>query len=63
MFLLRDTEGTITDICFEVGFGSVGTFSRTFKSIVGQAPSAYRAQNAPILTPHCVQFTTMRPTD
>lgn len=61
MFLLRDTERTITEICFDVGFGSVGTFSRTFKSIVGQAPSAYRAQNKPVVTPHCVQAVTLRP--
>ncbi len=40
MFLLRDTESTITDICFDVGFSSVGTFSRTFKSVVGLTPSA-----------------------
>lgn len=61
MFLLRDTERTITEICFDVGFGSVGTFSRTFKSIVGQAPSAYRAQNKPVVTPHCVHAVTLRP--
>ncbi|MFT4231848.1 MAG: helix-turn-helix transcriptional regulator, partial [Leucobacter sp.] len=61
MFLLRDTERTITGICFDVGFGSVGTFSRTFKSIVGQSPSAYRAQNARVITPHCVQLATTRP--
>lgn len=61
MFLLRDTERTITDICFDVGFGSVGTFSRTFKGIVGRTPSDYRAGNEPIFTPHCVQLVTMRP--
>lgn len=62
MFLLRDTARTITDICFDVGFGSVGTFSRTFKGIVGQTPSDYRAANDPILAPHCVQLAAMRPT-
>ena len=36
MFLLRATETSVTDICFEVGFGSLGTFSRTFAAIVGE---------------------------
>lgn len=63
MFLLRDTGRTITDICFDVGFGSIGTFSRTFTSIVGQSPSAYRAQNRPAITPHCVQAAALRPAD
>ena len=26
MFLLRETERTVTDVCFDVGFSSVGTF-------------------------------------
>ena len=36
MFLLRESDRTVTDICFDVGFSSVGTFSRTFREIVGQ---------------------------
>ena len=39
MFLLRTTERPVTDICFETGFGSLGTFSRTFSAIVGESPS------------------------
>src|SRR6185503_5001462 len=31
MFLLRETDRSITDICFDVGFMSLGTFSRTFR--------------------------------
>jgi len=31
MFLLRETDRSVTDICFDVGFGSLGTFSRTFR--------------------------------
>src|SRR6476620_8268937 len=38
MFLLRGTDRSITDICFDVGFGSLGTFSRTFRDIVGVSP-------------------------
>jgi AraC-like DNA-binding protein len=61
MFLLRETDRTVTDICFEVGFGSLGTFSRTFREIVGETPSGYREGNGPIVTPHCVQLAAMRP--
>src|ERR671925_1343610 len=42
MFLLRETDRSVTDICFEVGFTSLGTFSRTFREIVGESPSTYR---------------------
>src|SRR5712692_11062959 len=42
MFLLRATERSVTDICLDVGFGSLGTFSRTFRDIVGVAPTEYR---------------------
>ena len=61
MFLLRETDRTVTDICFDVGFSSVGTFSRTFREIVGQTPSAYREGHGPIVAPHCVQLAAMRP--
>ena len=30
MFLLRETDRSVTEICFDVGFSSLGTFSRTF---------------------------------
>ena len=42
MFLLRETDRSVTDICFDVGFTSLGTFSRTFREIVGETPSSYR---------------------
>jgi AraC-like DNA-binding protein len=61
MFLLRETERSVTDICFDVGFTSLGTFSRTFKEIVGETPSAYRMGHGPIVAPHCVQLAAMRP--
>lgn len=61
MFLLRESDRTVTEICFDVGFGSLGTFSRTFREIVGQTPSAYRKEHGPIVTPHCVQLVAMRP--
>src|SRR2546422_8413725 len=61
MFLLRETERSVTDICFDVGFTSLGTFSRTFSRIVGETPSDYRMGNGPIVAPHCVQLAAMRP--
>jgi AraC-like DNA-binding protein len=63
MFLLRETERSVTDICLDVGFTSLGTFSRMFRQIVGEAPSAYRRGHGPIVAPHCVQLAAMRPRD
>jgi AraC-like DNA-binding protein len=42
MRLLRETDQPVTAICLDVGFTSLGTFSRTFSEIVGSSPSAYR---------------------
>jgi AraC-like DNA-binding protein len=61
MFLLRETDRSVTEICFDVAFTSVGTFSLTFRRIVGETPSAYRRGHGPIVTPHCVQLAAMRP--
>jgi AraC-like DNA-binding protein len=61
MFLLRETDRTVTDVCFAVGFTSLGTFSRTFRGIVGETPSAYRVGHGPIVAPHCVQLAALRP--
>ena len=61
MFLLRETDRSVTDVCFDVGFTSHGTFSRTFRRIVGESPSAYRSGHGPIVAPHCVQLAAMRP--
>ena len=61
MFLLRETDRSVTDVCFDVAFSSLGTFSRTFRDIVGETPSAYRQGHGPIVAPHCVQLAAMRP--
>jgi len=61
MFLLRETDRSVTDVCFDVGFTSLGTFSRTFRAIVGETPSAYRDGHDPIEAPHCVQMAATRP--
>src|SRR5690348_6674367 len=61
MFLLRETDRSITDICFDVGFMSLGTFSRTFREIIGESPSTYRHGHGPMVAPNCVQMWAMRP--
>src|SRR6185369_14191019 len=61
MFLLRETERSVTDICLDVGFSSLGTFSRMFREIVGETPSGYRAVHGPIVAPNCFQLAATRP--
>ncbi|MEU5347273.1 MULTISPECIES: AraC family transcriptional regulator [unclassified Streptomyces] len=61
MFLLRETDGSVTDICFQVGFGSPGTFSRTFRDIVGLSPRAYRREAVAAPVPTCFTMAWTRP--
>ena len=61
MFLLRETDRSVTDICFDVGFTSRGTFSRTFQEIVGESPSEYRKGHWPLVAPNCFQMWGTRP--
>jgi transcriptional regulator GlxA family with amidase domain len=61
MFLLRETDRSVTDVCFDVGFMSLGTFSRTFREIVGETPSDYRAGHGPVLAPNCIWMAGTRP--
>jgi AraC-like DNA-binding protein len=42
--LLAQSEFTVTEICFEVGFESLGSFSTLFHKVVGWSPSIYRAR-------------------
>lgn len=49
MALLRQGELNVTEVCFEVGCSSLGTFSSRFSELVGMPPSAYRCgQNGSI---------------
>jgi AraC-like DNA-binding protein len=43
--LLRSTDQSVTDICFAVGFASLGTFSWWFRQRVGVSPTSYRCQS------------------
>lgn len=47
MTLLRTTDLSVTDVCFAVGYQSLGTFSTRFSELVGVAPSLYRDRGAP----------------
>jgi AraC-like DNA-binding protein len=61
MFLLRETDRSVTDVCFDVGFMSLGTFSRTFREVVGETPTEYRLGHGPIAAPNCVWMAATRP--
>src|SRR5262245_45958765 len=62
MFLLRNSERSVTEICFDVGFTSLGTFSRTFTVVVGEPPSTYRRRSTDLRTvPACFGEAWKRP--
>jgi transcriptional regulator GlxA family with amidase domain len=61
MFLLRETDRSVTDICFDIGFTSVGSFSRTFHNITGETPSAYRDRSDRKAIPDCFVMSWSRP--
>ena len=42
--LLRDTDLPVTEIAFQTGWGSLGTFGRTFRDVTGATPGAVRAR-------------------
>ena len=46
MALLRRGDVSVTEVCFTVGFSSLGTFSTRFAELVGVPPSTYREQHA-----------------
>jgi AraC-like DNA-binding protein len=61
MFLLRETDHSVTEICLLVGFSSLGPFSRTFSGIVGRSPREYRRQATPAGVPTCFTKAWARP--
>jgi transcriptional regulator GlxA family with amidase domain len=60
MFLLRETERSVTDISFDVGFTSLGTFSRTFHEIVGGSPRSFREDAESRAVPTCFTMAWSR---
>ncbi|NUR82314.1 MAG: helix-turn-helix transcriptional regulator [Dermatophilaceae bacterium] len=50
--LLRATNLTVTEVCFAVGYSSVGSFSSRFRAVVGETPSSFQARYAAAGAPH-----------
>lgn len=63
MTLLRRGDLSVTEICFAVGFSSLGTFSTRFSELVGVAPSVYRRDHAQATAgiPPCLAKQITRP--
>ena len=63
--LLRTTDRSVAQICFDVGLQSVGSFTTSFTRMFGVSPTAYRAAFPPAsahaLVPGCVLRTYGRP--
>jgi AraC-like DNA-binding protein len=56
--LLRSGTSSVTEVCFEVGFQSLGSFSALFRRCVGDAPVTYRERQKESLrkVPGCFVF-------
>ena len=63
MALLRRGDLSVTEVCFEVGCASLGTFSSRFTELVGMPPSTYRreAAGATAGMPPCVAKQVTKP--
>jgi AraC-like DNA-binding protein len=63
--LLRNTDRSVTVICFDVGLTSVGSFTTRFGQVFGVTPLGYRASFPPadrlIRVPSCVAQAFGRP--
>src|ERR1041384_3358200 len=64
--LLRDTDLPITDIAFQTGWNSLGTFGRTFRDVTGESPGELRAREKavprePEPVPVCILSAAHRP--
>ncbi len=64
MALLRRGDLSVTEVCFEVGCSSLGTFSTRFTELVGRVAQRLPARGAPATTegmPPCVARQVTRP--
>lgn len=63
MALLRRGDLNVTEVCFAVGFSSLGTFSTRFAELVGVPPSVYRREHAAATDgmPACVAKRVTKP--
>ncbi len=44
MALLRETDLSLTEIAFQTGWESLGTFGRVFRDVTGESPGVIRAR-------------------
>jgi AraC-like DNA-binding protein len=61
MALLRDPASSVTEVGLQVGFESLGAFSRAFRAVVGVSPSQYRDRGLVANAPVCFVKTWLRP--
>jgi transcriptional regulator GlxA family with amidase domain len=64
--LLRDTDLAVTEIAFQSGWNSLGTFGRTFRDVTGESPGEFRAREKACLhqlerVPGCFLSAAHRP--
>jgi AraC-like DNA-binding protein len=64
--LLRETDLSVTEIAFQTGWASLGTFGRTFRDITGESPGAIRERERAAThelgrVPACVLSAAHRP--
>ena len=64
--LLRETDLPVTDIAFQTGWRSLGSFGRTFRDVTGESPGEIRDRERagasdPGRVPHCVLSAAQRP--
>jgi AraC-like DNA-binding protein len=63
--LLRNTDRSVTDICFSVGLQSLGSFTSSFTRTYAVSPAAYRAALPPAaagaVVPSCIVRAYGRP--
>lgn len=63
--LLRTTDRSVAEICFDVGLSSVGSFTTSFRRTYAVTPTAYRAAHPPAArlarVPSCVARAYGRP--
>jgi AraC-like DNA-binding protein len=60
---LRDTDKPVTEICLDIGFRSLGSFTSRFHAVVGMTPTEYRrtAGGPPLPVPPCMARAWLRP--
>jgi transcriptional regulator GlxA family with amidase domain len=62
--MLRDTNMSVTEIAFHTGWGSLGTFGRTFRDVAGDSPGEVRARGQDGVlhgVPPCFASAAQRP--